>query len=216
MVKQFIVSTDRRKTRQDRFPKGRLFCDSLFYWILIPALILIAAQVGLQKVTSFDDLVGYVNLNERHDYRITNTLLVSCLFIIIIVSLRVQPKQERGAALFIYPFGIQLASVYFGSSVEDNSHGFHTIKHGSFLPRDEIIDCVVNEVILAHKVVSVILFRLKKSISCSHSDRCENSNHARCDALLVEAFPGIEMSYNKCLILRQQIMKEIDVKKSYS
>lgn len=214
MLKQFIVCAGRGKTRQERFSKGRLFSDILFHWILIPALILIAAQVGLQKAASFNDLVGFININGRHDYRIANTLLVSCLFILILISRRIQPKQERGSALFIYPFGIQLASVYFGSSEKDISRCFHTIKHGSFLPRDEIIDCVVNEVILAHKVVSVVLFRLKKPICCSHSDKCENANHAICDALLVEAFPGIEMSYNECLVLRQRIMKAIDGKRS--
>ena len=32
-----------------------------------------------------------------------------------------------------------------------------------FIPRDVILDVIVNEVIMAHKVVSVVLFRILKA-----------------------------------------------------
>lgn len=56
-----------------------------------------------------------------------------------------------------------------------------------FLFKDNILDCVVNEQILACRVRNRVVFRLK-------------------DSQQVEAFPGIDLPYMECLRLRHEIM----------
>lgn len=63
------------------------------------------------------------------------------------------------------------------------------------LKKGDIVDCVVSELVLPHKVASVVVFRLRPGGGDSMR--------------LVEAFPGAELTYVECLVLRNEIMKSI-------
>ncbi|KAL7567726.1 hypothetical protein ACA910_012060 [Epithemia clementina (nom. ined.)] len=80
------------------------------------------------------------------------------------------------------PSGIDL-----GSSSSNNNGIVTTLI--MFVPRDEILDCVVNEQLLAHRVRNCLLLRLK--------------NRRR----LVEPFPTLDLTYMECLKVRNEIMQ---------
>lgn len=64
------------------------------------------------------------------------------------------------------------------------------------IPRDQIIDCIVNEVILYHRGVNILVLRITIQ---NNIDNNTNNNTIQ----LLELFPGI------CIHIRNKIMKEI-------
>jgi len=107
-------------------------------------------------------------------------------------------EHKKGVAVMLYPIGVQLTTVYFLNGDQGEAAEQIVQENACFIPRDQIIDSVVTEVVLAHKVRSVIVFRLR------HSHRSDNPNqHAAIQ--LREAFPGVDLTYNECLAIRSQI-----------
>lgn len=117
---------------------------------------------------------------------------IASLPILSIVSHQREQDDDKVVEVAMYPLGIQLTTMI----------GTRTIGIPIFLPRGEIFDCVVSEVILAHKVVSIVLFRLQDS-----SSGMIEKNSTVSPFRLVEAFPGVEMRYEECLYMRNEIMK---------
>mmetsp|Transcript_14461 Transcript_14461/g.21306 ORF Transcript_14461/g.21306 Transcript_14461/m.21306 type:complete len:193 (-) Transcript_14461:847-1425(-) len=82
------------------------------------------------------------------------------------------------------------------------------------IPKKSILDVVVEEIILSHKVVSVLIFRLQK---CTDGDNLDGlTTPDSIQKLLAEdkvqlqvAFPGVELSYQQCLDLRFEMMKSL-------
>jgi GPI-GlcNAc transferase complex, PIG-H component len=72
-------------------------------------------------------------------------------------------------------------------------------KNRLFIPRDKIVDCIVYEVILSHKVTNVLAFRVLTSLFSSETNEK--------DLKLVPAFPGTEMTYQECFYMRKQILQ---------
>jgi GPI-GlcNAc transferase complex, PIG-H component len=107
--------------------------------------------------------------------------------------------SRRGAAVSIYPLGVQLSTVCtptkgMDATVDSNEH-YYRMTPRMFIPRDRIVDCIVTEVIWAHKVQSLVVFRVS-----NQSQRSDDTA-----VQLVSAFPGIEMTYIECLQYRRQI-----------
>ena len=98
----------------------------------------------------------------------------------------------------VYPLGIQRVKRY-----KNNKKSGYLEQKPLFIPRNHILDCIVLEHVLATKVTSVVLFRIRTRSK-------EDSNTSNCTAL-VEAFPGAkEMSYVSCVALRAEILKALD------
>lgn len=81
------------------------------------------------------------------------------------------------------------------------------------IQRNNILDVVVNEVVLSHKVVSVIVIRLYKSPG---HDENNVPNTSQMQSLLMDgnvklqlAFPGVEMSYMECMAMRREICRAL-------
>jgi len=75
-----------------------------------------------------------------------------------------------------------------------------------YLPRESVLDCVVSEVLFAHKVSSVVVFRVvahkntKGPRAASQSEETTESN-----VYLVPAFPGVDMTYDECVTMKNKI-----------
>jgi hypothetical protein len=117
------------------------------------------------------------------------------LMIFLMVARRTKETDTRVAVVDIYPIGVQLVMTTTTASGPTLTA---TGKEPLFLPRDEIVDCIVNEHILAHRVESVVLLRVRRRRS-DHSSPIQ----------LVQAFPGTEMTYVECLAARSEIMKNL-------
>jgi hypothetical protein len=101
----------------------------------------------------------------------------------------------------IYPIGIQIECVV-RSSLSRKTDDEHRVTHRTrrrkpiFVPRETVIDCVVSEVVHSHKVGSKVLFRVGVGPKFHQSDVYVH---------LVDAFPGVEMTYEECLAMRAEI-----------
>ena len=117
------------------------------------------------------------------------------------------------AVVTLYPaLGVQLSTEQQTTMVgkqdtdNDNNATITGIGHPLFLPRDQILDCVVYEVILSHKVVTVVAFRIIKPTTTTAESSTDDTpqNHQ-----LVPAFPGTEMTFQECLFMRRQILQTL-------
>jgi hypothetical protein len=101
--------------------------------------------------------------------------------VFILISPIFRPLKLREASVTVFPLGLQLVTSYSN-------------KQPTLLLHQEIVDCIVNEVILAHKVINVILFR------------CYD---AKGNIKLVQAFPGMQLNYRDCLRIRSDLQEAL-------
>mmetsp|Transcript_41888 Transcript_41888/g.58889 ORF Transcript_41888/g.58889 Transcript_41888/m.58889 type:complete len:174 (+) Transcript_41888:19-540(+) len=125
--------------------------------------------------------------------------IVAPIFFIFFLVLHFSPidKEVLEKTVSITPIGVQL-------STSRNRQ----IQPGKkrFFSREDIVDMVVTEVILSHKVVSVLMFRLAKEA------RSGRSVQELMDAGKIElqvAFPGVEMKYKQCMDMRTEIIERL-------
>jgi len=130
-----------------------------------------------------------------------------CLFILLLFH---RFRKQRAATtceaiITVYPVGVQLAR---------RSKG-RLLQPPLFIPRDVILDVIVNEVILAHKVVSIVLFRVLKQNELQESrDLAKppvSSLLKEGRIHLVPAFPGVEMSFSECHVMRRELSSSLDL-----
>lgn len=121
---------------------------------------------------------------------------------------RSQNEANRVAALLsLYPLGVQLATVSIATTGTNAGKKIpSTTMPRLFLPRDQIVDCIVTEVVWAHKVLSTVVFRMSSSQYHNLDDNDDDSSPPSCATQqLISAFPGVEMTYLECLAARSQI-----------
>jgi hypothetical protein len=117
-------------------------------------------------------------------------IIVLALSCYILATKCASNGNEMEVAVVVYPLGIQ-------QIIRKKGEPYKLERAPYFIPRDRIVDCVVNERILAHKVESVVLLRLRE----------EQAQVTKGGFALVEAFPsGAHMSYTDCLSRRSEIM----------
>lgn len=98
----------------------------------------------------------------------------------------------------VYPLGIQIENRVTSPAIRSKTK---VVGESIFIPMEALIDCVVREVVLSHKVISILQFRvLCRPGSASHLG-------SSADMKLVQAFPGVELSYSECLTMRAEIHK---------
>jgi len=131
-------------------------------------------------------------LRRQPSYWSTLPILAAILAPALFERLRQQSQKfvsKREVAVTVSPIGVQLSTLENGS----------TQGRPLLLPLDQIKDCVVNEVVLSHKVRSAVLFRVWKQSPDADKEYIK----------LVEAFPGAEMTHTECLAIRNEIVKSL-------
>jgi hypothetical protein len=182
MVNRVVV---RSKIGGNALEKPTSARDQLFLVVLAAPAVLAAALWGQWQADDID--TGIIAPG-----RTTITALASACIALVCLYLSWRPRtgvDDVQVAVAVYPIGVQLVtrvnSVAKGEPV--------------FLARDEIQDCVVNEFILSYKVRSVVMFRVYRS----NPETSRKVSSIR----LVEAFPGVDMTYTECLTARSKIME---------
>lgn len=106
-------------------------------------------------------------------------------------------SRQRGNAcqvtVTVYPTGVQLAK-----SPRN--------RPPLFLPRDQILDVICTECILAHKVITVVLFRVSKGGNNDPFSKPPIASLLKEGRIhLVPAFDGVEMSFEECQKVRRKL-----------
>ena len=120
-------------------------------------------------------------------------------------------QTTKLAVVTLYPaLGVQLSTEQQTLTLEKqdipsiNNNATRTIMGTPiFLPREFIVDCLVYEVILSHKVVTVVAFSIL-NLPPGTGDNDDTPQQQ-----LVPAFPGTEMTYQECLYMRRQIVQTL-------
>lgn len=111
--------------------------------------------------------------------------------------------DESLAVVTVYPsMGVQLSEI--SSTVSKESNGKAKRSTGLFLPRDKIVDCIVYEVILSHKVKNEVAFRIQQP--AEETKEGSQSTIQDQDLRLISAFPNTEMTYEECLYMRRHML----------
>jgi hypothetical protein len=99
----------------------------------------------------------------------------------------------------VYPLGIQIGNRVVLPRTQSLKE---LIGATIFIPMEALIDCVVTEVVLSHKVISTLQFR----VLCQPSGSALRFGSTT-PMKLIPAFPGVELSYSECLTMRAEIHK---------
>lgn len=131
------------------------------------------------------------SLNQR------TTVAAVCLMTVLLLIWFRQGAADNAsqATVTVYPMGVQLAKIQKSRPV----------RPPLLIPRDLILDVIVNEVILAHKVVSIVLFRVLKEEANDLIKPPISSLLKEGRVKLVPAFPGVEMSFAECQQMRREL-----------
>lgn len=172
MVKRFIVTQIASSSGG-----GKSSAFSIIHRGGVLAVALSAVAVGLV-------IQGYHSVDEN------NTLgwmipVVAAFLMVLLLSI-VGSAESREVSVDVYPLGIQLTT-RVGQKRRQKGRPL-------FLPRSDILDCIVTEVIMWNRVQSAVVFRIK-SYTTPESFQ------------LVEAFPQVELTYEECLTMRRNINK---------
>jgi len=143
-----------------------------------------------------------------------------------------KPPEERvqEESVTISPLGVQLSSSSLSSTprINNESHRNKPAKSISkrsksipiFIPRSDIIDVIVSEVILSYKVTSVVHFRIVKNTNLTSLpamlSETSSPSTTTMNALLkvdhislIPAFPNVEMTYKECQHMWYEISKAL-------
>jgi hypothetical protein len=96
----------------------------------------------------------------------------------------------------IYPIGIQIECFVLSSQSGQADVQMSGHRKPIFFPRETVIDCVVSEVVHSQRVSSKLLFRIGEWPKFSRSEAYVH---------LVEAFPGVELTFVECLAMRAEM-----------
>lgn len=225
MVQRILVCYSKKPGSQV-FPVSALLSG-------FPLLLVLVTAVGLQQQQQQGTLVLPVLLQQVYSTALSDknnnvsslaliAAAVSALLVVVGIRLGLWETiksdvsedggSSKGVAVFMYPLGVQLATVSFNKVVPNAVATAipSTTTPRLFLPRDQILDCIVTEVIWAHRVQSTVVFRVRRSSQCDTPLQLAKTNvmaktAAKEQIQLVSAFPGAEMTYVECLTARLQI-----------
>jgi hypothetical protein len=145
-------------------------------------------------------------------------------------------EASLASAAMLYVMGIQLCKVRIAgdSSTNDKkTKGFATTSskrqscyddaeandshilwqsNVRFIPKEQIIDSIVTEHILAHKVLNLVMLRVRSSgrrpeTLIERSPTASKGDNSLLPFELVNVFPNVELTYNEALGIRHQIQR---------
>ena len=181
----------------------------LALWIAAP--IVLAYLLGIHEVMTKAMKYPFETLQSTA----TGITVLAALCLLVLSALRSsvssQLKLSRGVSVSMYHIGVQLATVWVS---KDSDNSIVQECNPRFIPRDQIIDCVVTEVVLAHRIQSVVVLRLQKNINGQAAIKA-SSRHRQDDSIqLVNAFSGVDLNYSECAVIRSRIKAYLDHKDS--
>jgi hypothetical protein len=137
------------------------------------------------------------------DQRILVLIYVLALVVIGLVYLRGGKSEELEVSVSVNQLSVQLSTYRNGK----------VMGYPILISRRDIVDIVVNEVILSHRVVSVLVFRvLKLTGNTTPEAKKVQPMHAllKDDTIRLQvAFPSVEMSYKECMTMRWEISRTL-------
>jgi hypothetical protein len=159
----------------------------------VKKLVISAAQ-GLSKYVSFGSLVMGPLIAAAVFVASGSSLSQwAILAAVTFLLLNRQRGNPRRVTVTVYPIGVQL------SKSRPNQPPL-------FLPRDQILDVICTENILAHKVISVVLFRVLKGGTNDPFNKPPIASLLKEGRVhLVPAFDGVEMSFAECQNVRRKL-----------
>jgi hypothetical protein len=178
-------------------------------WMAGPVALAVyyKTPLGIHEITttaikySFESLLESRGNLWHTPMTVTGIVVVAALCVLAALALRPsvfsnqQQRLSRGVSVSMYHIGVQLATVWVST---DSDNSVVQECNPRFIPRDQIIDCIVTEVILAHRIQTTVVFRLQKK----QNDLMQ----------LVNAFPGVDLNYSECAIIRSRIKTYLDHK----
>jgi len=190
MAKKFIVNAAQAPTSSLAFPPKSL------------AVVVLPSLVAVVVVTQY---------LEDHKLLLLLTAVSMAFVMILIGILLLWGDKSEGLEVSL---SVNQLSVQVSTSRRGKIIGYPVL-----IDRKDILDIVVNEVILSHKVVSVVVLRiLLKSTETAARPQEEKAQQLSMQTLLKEgnvklqvAFPGVEMSYMECVTMRREICKALDL-----
>ena len=204
---------------QDESPPAVVGTTTTAAWTLLLAVILWQVVVVLLMTRN-------KNKNNNDSAILASTLTTTAAVVTIYPSLGVQLSREVGPMRKHQPFTTTTnqtdpSSISHPPKSPTQQQCVVCQQHLQFLPRDQIIDCIVYEVILSHKVKNVVAFCLQNSpiavLNCdnNHSSHHNNNNNDTNSSneeqqhRLVPAFPMADLTYQECLFLRGEILRAL-------
>lgn len=187
-------------------------------WIAAPIVLAssyykILRLLGMHEITTRAMKYPFESLPST----VTGIIVIAALCLLVVFALRPsissKHRRSRGVSVSMYHIGVQLATVWVS---EDANNSVVQVCNPRFIPRDQIIDCVVTEVVLAHRIQSVVVFRLQKNFNGQSAIKA-SARHGQDDSLsiqLVKAFSGVDLNYAECAVIRSRIKTYLDRKDS--
>jgi hypothetical protein len=189
MVHRFVVRSEVTSPAAPRLVNNVISTDR---WSAMTTVALFAGAALLSLQAAWDD--GPFGLNKLMTCLAVAGFVVACALCIGNVD---QSSASHECVVSIYPIGIQIECLV-RSSPSGKADKVQRTPLGKpvFVPREAVIDCIVIELVHSHKVASKVLFRIGEWPKFCLSDPYVH---------LVEAFPGVEMTYAECLAMRAEI-----------
>jgi hypothetical protein len=185
MVKRMLI---------ERSNSGGTDANPPIIWDQYPIVVAAAFVVAAHLLGQW---MAYESNSFQHPSALVLVIIVAFLALVSRQA-RIARGDGRKASVTIYPLGIQLVSTTTIRTIIITGQTTTQLSAPIFLPRDQVIDCVVNEIILARRVRSVVVFRVRGDCG---------DEAASIPMRLVQAFPDVHMTYTECLKVRDEIMQ---------
>ena len=181
--------------------------------------LLWSVQVSCPTILDFKQLLAAALPASEYDFgtqRWAMGLIGTGILATVLGFVLLFPAKNSGtetvSVVSIYPtIGIELRTELLRRSPEGLSQTTKKVLNVKFIPRDQIFDCIVYEVILVHKVINLVAFRIHKADNSVKDDKHIEEIVNNKALQLVPAFPGAEMTYKECLHMRSEIIHELGI-----
>jgi hypothetical protein len=211
MVHRIVVRVSPSKSTAKSSADGLLGFMTVFKVAMIAFFVIAVAKMQHTEYGFMQILLWSSDATPQMEqdgvfYGIQRPVLLTIVIIAILgITLNyTTTKSDKGIAIMMYAWGIQLSNVVVTDRIDGTTH-YHPL-NPRFIPRDVILDCIVTEVVLAHKVQSMVALRTKNyhHSPSGNSPHCPHENDGPIQ--LVSVLPGVHLSYRECLVVRNQIM----------
>ena len=112
------------------------------------------------------------------------------------------------------PFGVQLEEFHSQKhTIKKQELSIDNCNKVEFIPREQIIDVVVVEMVLSYKVYSMVAFRVnEEKTGTANGQPKKTYKQRRKEASLIPAFDPslVEMTYEECMTLWSRMKKDFD------
>lgn len=168
-------------------------------------LLIIALSPALFKLISYEVIQDNMNIVQS---------LVYILGISKISKTFHHSNRKNICQVRFLPFGVQLEEFHSQKhTTKKQQLSIHNCSKVQFIPREQIIDVVVVEMVLSYKVYSMVAFRVnQENDSITNVEPRKTYKQRRKEASLIPAFDPslVEMTYDECMSLWSTMKNDFD------